>query len=44
VFGRLLTGALVMSEKKLSKIKDQVEVTALATIFIISLVAITPGI
>jgi len=44
VFGRLLTGAFVMSEKKLSKIRDQLEVTALATIFIISLVAISPGV
>tara|TARA_R110001592_G_scaffold1805_6_gene10793 strand:+ start:26680 stop:26814 length:135 start_codon:yes stop_codon:yes gene_type:complete len=44
VFGRLLTGALVMSKKKLIKIKDQFEVTALATIFIISLAAISPGV
>jgi hypothetical protein len=42
VSGRLLTGTLVMSEKKLSKVKDQLELTVLIFLFVISIAAVSP--
>jgi len=43
VLGKLLTGALVMSEKQINKIKDRLEVFTLVSIFLVSLLAVSPS-
>jgi len=38
-----LTGTLVMSEKQINKIKDRLEVFTLVSIFLVSLLAVSPS-